>query len=925
MAFTTTAPERRTGAIRLRPYQAEAVQALLSGLTRPREEGHWHLAAVLPTGCHRIGQRVLMADGATSAVEDVVEGDLLMGPDGSPRRVLRLCRGEAEMYEIRPNKGEPWVVNADHVLTLIETRASRAGKHPSERGGNVRDVTVREWLGWSKWRKHTHKLFRSGVDFPARNEPVLDPYMLGIILGDGSLSVPYRISIATVDPEIAEAIQVFARQHGLGVRRDGRNLIQYHLTSGSKSAGRRGGNNPVITELRRLDLLPVACDQRFVPDDYRLGSRSVRLEVLAGLIDSDGALSNGGYDYGTKSQRLAADVAFIARSLGLAAYVAKRPCGHYRVSISGDCSMVPVRVPRKVAKPRSARKDSLRTGFTIEPTGTVEPFYGFTLDGDHRYLLDDFTVTHNSGKTVVFSALADAWHQANPAARVMILAHRDELVTQAEVKYRSVVPDARIGVIKAERHEVRGVTTMVASVQSLNARRRERTPKPSLLIIDECHHATAKSYRDIIAWADCPVVGVTATLARSDGKALGRSSGGVFDEVVYERSILWMIRQGYLSDVQGKRVVVDDLDLSGMRRIGGDYSESQLSERLLGSSAPGAIARSVSEHAEGQPGVIFAPTVESAQAFTEAMRTEGHSCETVWGAMSLVDRRRVLRDFGQGKIDWLANCMVLTEGFDAPRATVAVIARATQSAPLYIQMVGRVLRPYPGKERALVLDVVGATRQHELATLSVLAGKTPRDTANKTLLDLYGKPCEVCMVPADECAWKDGEPCCASCTHRPVLGGLELVEDGPAGPIRTVEADLFAGSRQQWLTTLGGYWFIPAGQRLIAIAPRPDDGFDVVWTWQDKRGGGYVSRGVPELGYAMAQGESAITLEEETFAAKERAWRKKRASEAQVRYCKGLGAYVEGMESWRAGAVSDRIAIWKASARLDAMIGKRLS
>ena len=108
------------------------------------------------------------------------------------------------------------------------------------------------------------------------------------------------------------------------------------------------------------------------------------------------------------------------------------------------------------------------------------------------------------------------------------------------------------------------------------------------------------------------------------------------------------------------------------------------------------------------------------------------------------------------------------------------------------------------------------------------------------------------------------------------------------------------------------------------IAPRPDEGFDVIWAWQDKRGGGYVSRDVPELGYAMAQGEAAITLDEELYATRERAWRRKKASEGQVRYCKGLGCYVPGMEEWRAGAVSDAISVAKASGRLDAMITKRL-
>lgn len=557
--------------------------------------------------------------------------------------------------------------------------------------------------------------------------------------------------------------------------------------------------------------------------------------------------------------------------------------------------------------------------------------------GEHPHLAA--VLPTGAGKTVIFSALGDAWHSRHPGTKVMILAHRDELVTQAVAKYRNVVPDAKIGVIKAERHEVAGREVVVASVQSLNARRRARLAdwRPNLLVIDEAHHSTAKSYRDIIEWAGCPVVGVTATMSRTDGKALGRANGGIFDEIVYQKSILWMIRNEYLCDVKGRRIVVDDLDLTGMRKVGGDYSEGQLGERLLGSSAPDAVAKAVAEHSDGQPGVIFAPTVESARAFTEAMREQGFTCETVWGAMPLdkdvvsplgiveqKSRRRVLREFNLGKIDWLSNCMVLTEGFDAPRAKVAVIARATQSASLYVQMVGRVLRPFPGSTHALVLDVVGASAQHELATLAVLAGKDPQDTKGKTLLDLFGAPCDACMIPADECLWNadPAEPCCDDCTHRPQSKDVELIE--ATGPMRAVEADLFAGSRQQWLQTYAGFWFLPAGDRVIAIAPRPDEGFDVIWAWQDKRGGDFLVRAVPELSYAMAQGEASITMQEEVLARKAGAWRKRRATEKQIAYARRLGCYVEGMETWKSGAVADEISRRKASARVDKMISKRL-
>src|SRR5574341_752202 len=279
--------------IRLRDYQDEALRAVReawdSGTQRP--------AVVLPTGCHRAGQRVLMYDGTVRAVENVRVGDLLMGPDSTPRTVQTLARGTGPMMEIRPVKGEPWVVNDQHILTLVETRHSTAGQYPSERGGTVRDVDLRDWWQWSAWRKHTHKLFRVPVDFPGRPAPDLDPYFLGVLLGDGSLSVGHRLSVATVDPEITDLCEQMAAEYGLHVRRDGRNQIQHNFTSGHKRNGRRGGQNPLVTKLTTLGLLPIACADRFVPDVYKLGSRDTRRQVLAGLIDSDGSLTGGGYEY----------------------------------------------------------------------------------------------------------------------------------------------------------------------------------------------------------------------------------------------------------------------------------------------------------------------------------------------------------------------------------------------------------------------------------------------------------------------------------------------------------------------------------------------------------------------------------------------------------------------------------------------------
>jgi hypothetical protein len=138
---------------------------------------------------------------------------------------------------------------------------------------------------------------------------------------------------------------------------------------------------------------------------------------------------------------------------------------YYRVSISGDCTIIPTRIPRKQAPVRQQKKDVLRTGCTCQPTGTVEEYYGFTLDGDHRYLLDDFTVTHNSGKTCISASVVHEIkkrHEIN----VLFIAHRDELLQQAADKFRMIKPDAIIGKVGSGVHEYGGDVT-VASIQTI--------------------------------------------------------------------------------------------------------------------------------------------------------------------------------------------------------------------------------------------------------------------------------------------------------------------------------------------------------------------------------------------------------------------------------------------------------------------------
>ena len=187
----------------LRDYQEKALEDLRNAL-RGGEKRILHTA---PTGCHAPGQQVLMYDGSLKAVEDVRQGDLLMGPDSTTRTVTGLCSGRGKMHRITPVKGRPFVVNEGHVLSLVRTNDGWNKAH------TLRDVTVKEWLTWSRTHKHIHKLFRVAVEFSPGHPLPISPYFLGVLLGDGYISSG-STGVITADAEIEEERnQVLQRQH----------------------------------------------------------------------------------------------------------------------------------------------------------------------------------------------------------------------------------------------------------------------------------------------------------------------------------------------------------------------------------------------------------------------------------------------------------------------------------------------------------------------------------------------------------------------------------------------------------------------------------------------------------------------------------------------------------------------------------------
>jgi superfamily II DNA or RNA helicase len=361
-----------------------------------------------------------------------------------------------------------------------------------------------------------------------------------------------------------------------------------------------------------------------------------------------------------------------------------------------------------------------------------------TLEAEKRGIRKQLGVAATGlGKTIVFASLARRMN-----CRTLVLAHRDELVSQAVDKIRGQWPEASIGIVKAELNQV-DRDVVVASVQTLARPNRLRSliggdgffarQLFGLVVADEAHHYRSEQWGAVLkalraGEPDGPLLlGVTATPDRGDG--LGLSD--VFDEVTWSYDILWGIRSGYLCDVRGKRVTIDTLDLKGVRTRHGDYAEGDLGARLMNAGAPAAIARAWMEHASDRRTIVFTPTVATADAVAWELAALGVSAAMVSGKTPLDERRKILADFESGAVQVVANCAVLTEGYDNPRVDCIVVARPTKSRALYTQMVGRGTRRHPDKKDLLVLDVVGVSEEHSLITVPSLFGITDAKARKK--------------------------------------------------------------------------------------------------------------------------------------------------------------------------------------------------
>ena len=363
------------------------------------------------------------------------------------------------------------------------------------------------------------------------------------------------------------------------------------------------------------------------------------------------------------------------------------------------------------------------------------------------------------GKTVLFAEVIRRMHERG--ARAMVLAHREELITQAADKIRRVTGlDAQVemGEYRVQPYFGEMPPVVVSTVQTQCAggdgggRMSKFDPQDfGLVVIDEAHHATAGTYRRCIDWyrqnPACRVLGVTATPDRADEAALGQ----VFESVAYKYGVLDAIHNGWLVPIEQQMVTVGSLDFSGIRTTAGDLNQGDLAEVMESERNLQGIAAPTVEICGERRAIIFATTVEQAERLAEIInRYRPDRAAWLCGKTDKEDRRRMLADFKAGRLQFVVNVGVLTEGFDDAGVQVVVMARPTKSRALYAQMAGRGTRPAEdiagrlgdvptaaercamirasAKPSCLIVDFCGNAGRHKLCcTADILGGSIDDD------------------------------------------------------------------------------------------------------------------------------------------------------------------------------------------------------
>lgn len=702
--------------------------------------------------CLGRGTKVIMFDGSVKNVEDIKKGELLMGPDSKPRIVKSVCYGRGELYRVKQKNGDDFICNDEHILCLQRTTCA-SGKWNKKEKEEI-EIKASDFYLSSKRKKHIYKGFKVGVEFDQKDIQI-DPYWLGIWLGDGNSDAP---AITTGDKEIVDYIYKLAKKVKLSIREaDGHGCKTYYFVKNLRVKNKKCSyegcenksycrgmceqhykkykqfiknypsnhfKNPFTEFLRSNNLIK----NKHIPNCYKFNSRKFRLNLLAGLIDSDGSFSKtGSVEFYNTNKVLAEDVLWLARSLGFRSSLntkkdAIKSTGYkrtsFRVRISGKISDVPILVKRKQAGDKT-KYAALRYGISLLPIGKGE-YFGFEIDGDGKFLLGDFTVAHN---TMVNTELIAKLK----VAPLMFYVLTKDLMDQAHEMMSSSLNEP-IGIIGGGEFNPKkiNVCTIQTAVNALNMDNKyfnisdykfdeedneweeskilsvdkkkylkELIGSTRALFVDEMHHAGARTVRDVLSASPSAYYryGLTATPWREDGAEIVLQA--MFGKKIVDISSSYLIEKGYLVKPY---VIFDPIkDNCKFHQYQTIYKDCIVKNDLFNTRIV-EIAKYL--RGKGLSVLILVQQIPQGEYIKNLLP----DVSFVTSKMTRKNRQEALNEIRTGAKNTVVATSLFDEGINVPCLDVVLMAGGGASSTRVYQRIGRSLRKHgENKDKALVV------------------------------------------------------------------------------------------------------------------------------------------------------------------------------------------------------------------------------
>lgn len=866
-----------------RVFQERAHELLRQG----RRAGHKNQLMMAPTGagkCLGRGTPVLMADGSIKPVELVRVGDRLMGDDGTPRNVLSIAQGREMLYRVAPKKGDEYVVNASHLLSLRKTPGSDGmrladGSRIAADADHVvvradvfaqSNATVRHCL--KGWRCDGVERFDRAQDW---EELPMPPYVLGAWLGDGTQG---RAAISKPPCKMVDAWVAYGESIGYRVSRSGNDCPTWLLTNGRDGLG-------VNLVANWLELMGVS-NRRHIPADYKYGSYETRLAILAGLIDSDGHVTHKGCDWISVSKELADDFAFVCRSLGFACYVKECEKGiaksgfvgtYWRASVSGDLSVIPT-LDKRIDR-RAQKKRHLVHGIKVAAIGEGD-YFGFEIDGNRLFCLGDFTVTHNTylGLRIIHEAL-------QRGKRAIFVCDRTTLINQTSEVADSYGLSAH-SVLQANhwRYDP-AMPFQIASAQTLA---RREWPGAEVIVIDEAH-TQMTVWTEHIQTCAASVIGLSAT-------PFSPGLGKLFSNLVNATTMKELTDAGVL--VPMKPFTCTRANMAGAATAGGEWTDQAAEER--GMAIIGDVVTEWSKYGQGRKTIVFGSTIKHCEEICRQFNEAGVMAAVFTSLTTAAEREQLLKEYRKpdSALRVLVSVEALAKGFDVKDVGCVVDCRPLRkSLSTAIQMWGRGLRSSPetGKQDCVARDTLVLTDKGEVRIQDITFDHKVWDGQN--FVSHAGAVCrgvqrvieydDLIATPDHEVMTNDGWKRFEEAAGRQ----LRITRTGFGGkPVRFADHRFEDDAGRKLQPARGGAMRQMRGAALCALSQHPqtpgDCGVSTLQWAEACSGAGMAVSAMPSADATLQQPESGIVQE------LRRAWH--RVSIQVSERCRALGGFESG-------------------------------